>query len=137
MNTKTINGDVMNKSNQLPTDINLIEKEIIRLDELSELYKKQKLDLELKNWNGSTPHPDYIQQVKKETIERYGRNLEEIGMKQGLIEVYNHLENYFGIDMEYNNLSELKEWYEEDKEELSKLFEEKKELEKKIKIIHN
>ena len=58
-------------------------------------------------------------------------------MKQGLIEVYNHLENYFGIDMKYNNLSELKEWYEEDKEELSKLFEEKKELEKKIKIIHN
>ena len=88
-------------------------------------------------WDGSTPHPDYIQQVKEETIERYGRNLVEIGSKQGLIEVYNHLENYFGIDMEYNNLSELKEWYEEDKEELSKLFEEKKELEKKIKIIHN
>jgi len=102
-------------------------------------------------WDGSSPHPDYIQQVKKETIERYGRNLVEIGQKQGLIEVYNHLENYFGIDMESYNLSELKEWYEEDKEELSelkewyeedkeelsKLFEEKKELEKKIKIIHN
>ena len=88
-------------------------------------------------WDGSTPHPHYIQQGKKETIERYGRNLVEIGRKQGLIEVYNHLENYFGIDMESYNLSELKEWYEEDKEELSKLFEEKKELEKKIKIIHN
>ena len=37
--------------------------------------------------------------LKKETIERYGRNLVEIGQKQGLIEVYNHLENYFGIDM--------------------------------------
>ena len=137
MNTETINGDVMNKSNQLPTDINLIEKEIKRLDELLELYKKQKLDLELKNWNGSTLHPDYIQQVKKETIERYGRNLVEIGRKQGLIEVYHHLKNYFEIDMESYNLSELKVWYEEDKEELSKLFEEKEVLEKTIKITHN
>ena len=131
------NGDVMNKSNQLPTDINLIEKEIKRLDELLELYKKQKHDLELKNWNGSKPHPDYIQQFKEETIERYGRNLVEIGRKQGIIEVYNHLEHLIPDDLESYKFSDLKVWYEEDKEELSKLFEEKKELEKKIKIIHN
>lgn len=88
-------------------------------------------------WDGSTPHPDYIQQLKKETIERYVSTLQNIGRKEGFLELYNHLENYFGIDMESPNLSELKMWWEEDKEDLEMLKDFRVELEKKIKIIHN
>ena len=39
--------------------------------------------------------------------------------------------------MESYSLSELKVWYEEDEEELSKLLVEKEVLEKRIKITHN
>ena len=132
MNTdKRTKEEVVNNSNHLHKEINLIEKQIKRVEELLELHKKQKLDLELKIWNGNTPHPDFIQQVKEETIERYVDILYKIGLKEGLIDVYDKLK--YDFDLESHEISE---WYEEDKEELPKLYKWKDELEKKIKITH-
>ena len=48
MNTKTINGDVMNKSNQLQREIDLIENQITELKDLIEKSKSEKSKLEIK-----------------------------------------------------------------------------------------
>ena len=88
-------------------------------------------------WDGSTPHPDYIQQVKKETIERYVNTLEKIGKKVWFLELHSHLEELIPDDLESTKFQEIQIWYQEEKEELQKLRDLRVELEKKIKIIHN
>ena len=80
---------------------------------------------------------DFVQQVKEETIERYVNTIQDIGRKLGFLEVYGHLEELIPDDLESSKFSEIKLWYEEDKEELQKLRDLRVELEKKIKIIHN
>ena len=72
-----------------------------------------------------------LEQVKKESKQQYINILIEIGRKQQLIDIYDKLK--YDFDLESHEISE---WYEEDKEELPKLYKWKDELEKKIKITH-
>jgi phosphoribosylanthranilate isomerase len=82
-------------------------------------------------------NPDFVQQVKEETIERYVNTLEKIGKKVGFLELHSHLEELITDDLESTKFQEIQIWYQEEKEELQKLRDLRVELEKKIKIIHN
>jgi hypothetical protein len=82
-------------------------------------------------------NPDFVQQVKEETIERYVNTLEKIGKKVGFLELHSHLEELIPDDLESTKFQEIQIWYQEEKEELQKLRDLRVELEKKIKIIPN
>ena len=43
-------------------------------------------------------NPDFVQQVKEETIERYVNTLEKIGRKLGFLELHSHLEELIPWD---------------------------------------
>jgi len=71
-----------------------------------------------------------LEQVKKESKQQYINILIEIGRKQQLIDIYDKLK--YDFDLESHEISE---WYEEDKEELPKLYKSRDDIEKSIEKI--